>query len=394
MCDPKEATDMTRHGRQPTRALAVRSLALLSAALLVAGAASGAVRVKDIARVDGVRRNQLIGYGLVVGLNGTGDGSGTDFTAQTASNLLERFGISVAAKDLDLKNVAAVIVTAVLTPFSQAGQRMDVTVSSLGDAESLTGGTLLLTPLRAPNGNVYAVAQGSLIVGGYSASADGAGTQKNHPTVGRIPDGALLERDAPLPDFRGGTVDLLLTKPDFTTANRLSIAVTEALGEGVAEALGPARIRVTLPAEHASDPVAFVSILERVLVEPDAVATVVLDEKTGTVVLGENVRIRPVAISRGNLTVQVTPYLEVSQPGALTGGGAFGGESGARTVARDRSDVQVSEEAGQVVLLDPGESLASLVQALNSLGVSPRDLVAIFQTLKVAGALQAELEIL
>jgi flagellar P-ring protein precursor FlgI len=384
---PTEAKDMTRHGRPTPRTPACRSLALCAALLLAAGAASAAVRVKDIARIDGVRRNQLIGYGLMVGLNGTGDGSGAEFTAQTAANLLERFGISVAAKDMNLKNVAAVIVTAELAPFSRAGQRLDVTVSSLGDAKSLTGGNLLLTPLRAPNGAVFAVAQGSIIVGGYAASAKGSGTQKNHPTVGRIPDGALLERDAPLPDFQKGTLDLVLTKPDFTTATRLAAAVSESLGGGVARALDPGRIRIRVPEERAADPMAFLSALERVQVEPDAVAKVVLDEKTGTVVLGENVKIRPVAISRGNLTVQVTPYLEVSQPGPLSG-------EGARTVARDRAEVAVAEEGGQVVLLEPGESLASLVQALNVLGVSPRDLVAIFQTLKVAGALQAELEVL
>ncbi|HSH70919.1 MAG TPA: flagellar basal body P-ring protein FlgI [Deferrisomatales bacterium] len=379
---------MTRHGRQTPLKPVLRSLTLVTAALLLAvAAAPAAVRVKDIARIDGVRRNQLIGYGLMVGLNGTGDGSGAEFTAQAAANLLERFGISVAAKDMSLKNVAAVIVTAELAPFSRAGQRMDVTVSSLGDAKSLTGGNLLLTPLRAPNGAVFAVAQGSVIVGGYAASAKGGGVQKNHPTVGRIPDGALLERDAPLPDFHNGTVDLVLTKPDFTTASRVSEALTVALGAGVAQALDPARIRIRIPEERATDPMAFLSTLEQVQVEPDALAKVVLDEKTGTVVMGENVKIRPVAISRGNLTVQVTPYLEVSQPEAFTG-------DGARTVARNRADVQVSEEAGQVVLLEPGESLASLVQALNVLGVSPRDLVAIFQTLKVAGALQAELEVL
>ncbi len=373
---------MTRYGRP-----ILRSLGLLAAVLLVAGAAAAAVRVKDIAHIDGVRRNQLIGYGLMVGLNGTGDGSGAEFTTQTAANLLERFGISVDAKNMNLKNVAAVIVTAELTPFSRSGQRMDVTVSSLGDAKSLTGGNLLLTPLRAPNGDVFAVAQGSVIVGGYAASAEGGGVQKNHPTVGRIPDGALQERDAPLPDFHNGNVDLVLTKPDFTTANRVSQALNAALGAGVAQALDPARIRIRIPEERSTDPMAFLSSLEQVQVEPDTVAKVVLDEKTGTVVMGENVKIRPVAISRGNLTVQVTPYLEVSQPGAFTG-------DGASTVARDRADVQVSEEPGQVVLLEPGESLASLVQALNALGVSPRDLVAIFQTLKVAGALQAELEVL
>lgn len=369
---------------------------LLAAATGVAATAQAAVRVKDIARIDGVRRNQLIGYGLVVGLNGTGDGTGSEFTSQTAANLLERFGVSVNAKDMDLENVAAVIVTADLAPFSRAGQRMDVTVSSLGDAESLTGGTLLLTPLRAPNGDVYAVAQGTLIVGGYAASAEGSGVQKNHPTVGRIPSGALLERDAPLPDFRNGngTLDLVLTRPDFTTANRLSRALADTFGPGVAQALDPGRIRIRVPEDRTADPVDFIAELEVVRVEPDVVAKVVLDEKTGTVVLGEDVKVRPVAISRGNLTVQVTPYLEVSQPGPFTGGGLLGGGSNARTVARDRADVQVAEEEGQVVLLEPGESLASLVDALNALGVSPRDLVDIFQTLKVAGALQAELEIL
>lgn len=385
---------MTEHGNGESGAW--RVVGLLAGLLLVATVCSAAVRVKDIARIDGVRRNQLIGYGLVVGLNDTGDGIRAEFTTQTTSNLLENFGISVDPKNMKLANVAAVIVTAALMPFSRAGQRMDVTVSSIGDAESLAGGTLLLTPLRAPNGLVFAVAQGSVIVGGYSASAQGSGVQKNHPTVGRVPSGALLERDAPLPDFRAGngTLDLVLTKPDFTTANRLSLALADTFGDGVAQALDPGRIRIRIPEDRISDPVAFIAALEVVRVEPDVVAKVVLDEKTGTVVLGEDVKIRPVAISRGNLTVQVTPYLEVSQPGPFTGGGILGGSSGARTVARDRADVQVAEEEAQVVLLQPGESLASLVDALNALGVSPRDLVDIFHALKVAGALQAELEIL
>ncbi|RMG84455.1 MAG: flagellar basal body P-ring protein FlgI [Candidatus Dadabacteria bacterium] len=354
-------------------------------ALLVALPAAAAVRVKDIARVDGVRRNQLIGYGLVVGLNGTGDKSGVAFTTQSTANLLERLGVAVTPDDIKLKNVAAVIVTAELPPFARAGQRIDVTVSSVGDASSLQGGTLLLTPLRAPNGDVYAVAQGPLSIGGFGAGAAGGGVQQNHPTVGRIPGGALLERDAPLPDLGRGYVDLVLREPDFTTAARLAGAVGTAFGPGTAQALDAGRVRVVVPEGEAADPVGFLARLEAVTVEPDAVARVVVDERTGTVVLGQDVRVRPVALSHGNLTVQITPYLETSQPEALSAG---------QTVARERAQVTVTEEEAKVLLLEPGETLASLVQALNALGVSPRDLVAIFQALKAAGALQAELEIL
>jgi len=350
---------------------------------------AAAVRVKDVAKVDGVRRNQLLGYGLVVGLNGTGDKSGTEFTTQTTANLLERLGVAVSARDIKVKNVAAVIVTADLMPFVRAGQRVDVTVSSLGDAKSLQGGTLLLTPLRAPNGDVYAVSQGAVVLGGFGAEASGGGVQKNHPTVGRIPGGALLERDAPLPVLAEGHVDLLLDRPDFTTAARLARAVEEAFGQGQGRALDAARVRVNVPEARTGDPVGFLADLERLTLETDAVARVVVDERTGTVVLGEDVTLRPVAISHGSLTVRVTPYLEVSQPEAN-----LGVEAAGRTVARDRAEVQVEEAGGQVFLLDPGQSLASLVRALNSLGVSPRDLVSIFQTLKASGALEADLEVL
>ncbi len=358
-------------------------------ALPLARPAVAAVRVKDVAKVDGVRRNQLLGYGLVVGLNGTGDKSGTEFTTQTTANLLERLGVAVSAQDIKVKNVAAVIVTAELLPFVRAGQRMDVTVSSLGDAKSLQGGTLLLTPLRAPNGDVYAVAQGSVVLGGFAAEASGGGVQKNHPTVGRIPGGALLERDAPLPELAQGHVDLLLERPDFTTAARLTRAVDGAFGQGQARALDAARVRVLVPEASADDPVGFLAELERLTLETDAVARVVVDERTGTVVLGQDVTLKPVAISHGSLTVRVTPYLEVSQPEPN-----FGVQAAGRTVARDRADVQAEEAAGQVTILDGGQSLASLVRALNSLGVSPRDLITIFQTLKASGALEADLEVL
>ncbi len=361
-----------------------RTVAVL-AVFLLSVPALGAVRIKDIARVDGVRNNQLIGYGLVVGLNGTGDKSGVEFTVQSTANLLERLGVSVSPRDIKLKNVAAVIVTATLPPFARAGQRVDVTVSSIGDAKSLQGGTLLLTPLRAPNGEVYAVAQGAVLIGGFGAQAAGGGVQQNHPTVGRIPGGALLERDAPLPDLREGYVDLVLNRPDFTTAARLAQAVKGAFGPEAARALDAGRVRVWVPQDHAGDPVGFLAALEAVPVEPDAVARVVVDERTGTVVMGQEVRIRPVAISHGNLTVQVRPYLEVSQPAPLSAG---------QTVAREGAEVTVTEEEARVLMLEPGESLASLVRALNALGVSPRDLVAIFQALKAAGALQAELDVL
>jgi flagellar P-ring protein precursor FlgI len=368
---------------------AIRLASFLALLLVAASAAEAAVRVKDLARVDGVRRNQLLGYGLVVGLDGTGDKSGTEFTTQTTANLLEQLGVAVSPQTIKVKNVAAVIVTSDLLPFSRAGQRIDVTVSSLGDAKSLQGGTLLLTPLRAPNGDVYAVAQGAVVLGGFSAQASGGGTQKNHPTVGRIPSGAVLERDAPLPDLGEGFVDLLLDRPDFTTASRLARVATEAFGEGSAQAVDAGRVRVLLPADRAADPVPFLADLERLKVETDAPARVVIDERTGTIVLGEDVTLRPVAVSQGGLTVRVTPYLEVSQPGPN-----FGAGGGGRTVAKDRAEVNATEGTGQLFLLDKGQSLASLVQALNTLGVTARDLVAIFQALKASGALEAELEIL
>ncbi|MBE0617099.1 MAG: flagellar basal body P-ring protein FlgI [Proteobacteria bacterium] len=357
--------------------------------LCAAPALSHAARVKDMARVDGVRKNQLLGYGLVVGLNGTGDKQGTEFTTQTTANLLERLGVVVSPRDIKLKNVAAVMVTADLPPFSRAGQRLDVTISSLGDATSLFGGTLLLTPLRASNGDVYAVAQGALVVGGYAAESKGSDVQKNHPTVGRIASGAILERDAPAPDLTVGHVDLVLEHPDFTTSARLARAVGRSLGEGIAHSLDAGRVRVTVPQGRVADPVGFLAELESLTVETDGVARVVVDEKVGTVVLGQEVTLKPVAISHGNLTVKVTPYLEVSQPEPN-----FGVGGGGRTVARDRADVATQEGEGKVALLEQGQDLASLVRALNSLGVSPRDLVSIFQTLKAAGALEAELEVL
>ncbi|MBI5017393.1 MAG: flagellar basal body P-ring protein FlgI [Deltaproteobacteria bacterium] len=369
------------------RRVGVGALALLSLIVAGVGFAAASVRVKDVARVDGVRKNQLIGYGIVVGLNGTGDSTTSmQVTPQTMASLLERLGVSVPRAGLKAKNVAAVIVTAELPAFSRAGQRVDVTISSLGDAKSLQGGTLLLTPLRAPNGDVYAAAQGPLSVGGFAAGAAGASVQKNHPTAGRVPEGALLERDAPLPVLNRDHLDLVLERADFTTSARMAAAINEALGDGVAQALDAGRVRVGLSPKETENPVEFLASLEAVTLEPDHAARVVVDEKNGTVVLGRNVKVRPVAISHGSLTVQITPRLEVSQPPPLSAKGT--------TVARDQAAVTVSEPPGHVVLFDQGDSLESLVKALNALGVSSRDLVMIFQSLKAAGALEAEIEIL
>lgn len=364
----------------------LRSLIFLISATLVAGLAPAAPRLKDITHIDGVRRNQLIGYGLVVGLSGTGDKAGSEFTNRATSNLLERLGMNVSPDDIKLKNVAAVILTADLPPFARAGQRIDVTVSSLGDSPSLQGGTLLLTPLRAANGEVYAVAQGSVIIGGMVAVGAGGGVQVNHATVGRIPSGALLERDSPTAAMPEEYVDLVIEKPDFTTAARVAAALDERFGEGASAALDAGRVRVRIPEEYLNNRVPFMAEMEVVTVKPDATAKVVLDEKTGTIVVGQNVAIRPVAIGHGSLTIQIKPYLEVSQAQPLAPGG--------ETVARDRTEISVSEGSGKLAVMGGETDLASLVRALNALGVGPRDLVTIFQTLKAAGALEAELEIL
>ena len=368
----------------------IRVGALLGAVALSLGAAAGAssaMRVKDIARVDGVRKNQLLGYGLVVGLNGTGDSTtSVDVTPQTMASLLQRLGVSVPPRGFKLKNAAAVMVTADLPAFGRSGQRVDALVSSLGDAKSLQGGTLLLTALRAPNGDVYAAAQGPLSVGGFAAKAGGASTTKNHPTAGRIPAGAILERDSPLPTLGEGYVDLVLEKADFTTASRTAAAINGAFGAEVAHAVDAGRVRVALGEDQRADPVTFLASLEAVPVEPDTVARVVVDERNGTVVLGQDVKLRPVALSHGNLTVQVTRRLETSQPSEFSERG--------RTVARNQADIGAEEEESKLVLLDQGDSLDNLVKALNALGASPRDLVTIFQALKASGALEAEIEIL
>jgi flagellar P-ring protein FlgI len=345
-----------------------------------------AARVKDLTSIAGVRNNQLIGYGLVVGLNGTGDGNNTGFSGQTVSTLLRSMGLTIDAAKIRARNAAVVMVTATLPPFARAGGHVDVLVSSMGDAKSLQGGTLLLTPLRAPNGQIYAVAQGAVSTGGFAARGkSGSSVQQNHPTVGQITNGALIEGEVGL-QFNGREhIRMLLNNPDFTTSARLADTINTHLGANVARAVDSGTIEVQVLAPYRANVAAFVATLENMEVTPDQVAKVVLDERTGTVVIGENVRIATVAIAHGNLSIEIREEPQVSQPAPLSQG---------KTVVTPKSEVKVEEDKSQVILLSQAVTIRDLVRALNSIGVSPRDLVAIFQAIKAAGALQAKLEIM
>jgi flagellar P-ring protein precursor FlgI len=368
----------------------LRVLAIAAALIMAAGheTACAEARVKDVARVLGIRDNSLYGYGLVIGLNGTGDKSQANpFTPQAIASMLLRLGISVPVERLDGKNVAAVIVTAKLPPFAKAGSTVDVTVSSLGDSTTLQGGTLLLTPLQGPDGRVYALAQGPLSVGAASASgASGDTVQKNHPTVGRIPNGAVVEREVPNV-LDPTSVTLMLQRPDATTAVRLAAAVN-AVGEGdVARAVDPSTVTVAVPASYQARLMEFIARIETVPVSVDAPARVVINERTGTIIMGSQLRISTVAIAHGNLTIQVKERPEVSQPGPFA-------PQGAQTVVTPRSSVSVREEKARLMVVGEGPSIGDIVQGLNALGVTPRDLISILQAIRAAGALLAELEIM
>ena len=359
-------------------------LTLLS--LLDHPSAEGA-RIKDIASFKGVRSNQLVGYGLVVGLNGTGDGSGTKFTTQSLVNMMERLGIHALSDQVKVANVAAVMVTTDLPPFARSGNKIDVLISSIGDAKSLQGGPLLMTPLKGADNNVYAVAQGPLLVGGFaSAGAAGGGVQKNHPTVARIPDGAIIEREIPF-DFNNlDDLTITLNQPDFTTALRLSEAVNRKLGTAIASPLDAGTVKVDVPQSYRDKLVGLVSSLEQIDINPDMEAKIVLSERTGTVIMGENVRIASVAIAHGYLSVQIKENSDVSQPNPFSQG---------QTVVTPKTDINIKEEDNKLLLIEPnGTSLGSVVKALNAIGVSPRDLITVFQAIKASGALQAELEII
>lgn len=357
----------------------------LALAVLLPAAQAEAVRIKDLASVHGVRSNQLIGYGLVVGLNGTGDKSGAAFTIQGMANMLNRMGVKITPDQIKLRNVAAVMVTAELPPFARQGSRIDVTLSSLGDCTSLLGGTLLLTPLNGLDGEVYVISQGPISIGGFAASGQGSSVVKNHPTVGKIPGGGIVERELEF-DFADLTsMTINLRNPDFTTADRMAGAINRNMPQLKARAIDPATIAVDLPYGHGADMVNLMARLESIEITPDQSAKVVVEERTGTVVIGENVRIRTVAIASGALTITVVEDPQVSQPAPFSGG---------ETVVTPNTTVNAFEARRALAVMQQGNTIADVVRALNSLGATPRDLIVILQALKSAGALNAELEII
>jgi flagellar P-ring protein FlgI len=344
-------------------------------------------RIKDIVQFEGVRDNILVGYGLVVGLNGTGDSLGSAvFTRESLIGMLERLGVNARDNALQTDNVAAVMVTATLPPFSKQGSRIDVSVSALGDADNLLGGTLLVTPLVGADGEVYAVGQGTLAVGGFAAQGDGESVIKGVPTSGRIANGAIVEREIPFKLAGMKTVHLALRNPDFTTSRRIARAINAFVGVTAAKATDPATVQVTVPKNYKGQVVELLTDIEQLRVEPDQIAKVVVDEQSGTIVMGENVRINTVAIAQGSLTIRVTETPQVSQPQPFSNTGTT------ETVAR--TNIEVTEGDQKLTVLKTGVSLQDLVNGLNALGIGPRDMITIIQAIKAAGALNADIEVL
>lgn len=364
----------------------MKNLTIILILCLIFPVAAHATRIKDIASFDGVRENQLVGYGLVVGLNGSGDADQTKFQTQSLVNMLERMGITINRADVKVKNVAAVMVTATLPPFSKQGSKIDALVSSLGDAKSIAGGTLVMTPLKGADGQVYAVAQGGVITNAFSYGGQASSAQKNHPTAGRIPDGALVERELPNVLAERTQLKLNLQKPDFTTAARIVATINEKFKSQVAASVDPGSLVIGIPAGYQGRTVEFVAELERLEVRPDSIARVVMNERTGTIVMGENVRIASVAVSHGNLTLLIRETPQVSQPAPLSPGG--------ETRVVPRTELKVKEETGGLALVREGATIGDVIKALNAMGVTPRDLIGIMQSIKAAGALQAELVII
>jgi len=345
-----------------------------------------AARIKDIAYFKGGRSNQLIGYGLVVGLDGSGDKDKTQFTVSTLANLLDNMHIKVDPRAIKVKNVAAVMVTANLSPFMKNGSRIDCQVSSTGDAKSLQGGTLLMTPLQGADGQIYAVAQGPIAVGGFKAGgASGSKVEKNHPTVGLITEGALVEREIPSHLADASQMQISLRTPDFTTALKMAQAINSSGGGISAHAMDAGTVKLEVPPNYENRTIELISHIENLQVQPETIARVVVSERTGTVVMGANVHISPVAIAHGNLTVQVTETPTASQPLPFSRG---------RTVVLPDTQIQVQEQKASLHLVGGNTTIAQLVKGLNSIGVTPRDLITILQTIKAAGAMQAELEII
>ncbi|OAF18279.1 flagellar basal body P-ring protein FlgI [Bradyrhizobium neotropicale] len=360
--------------------------AALSALALSVNSAAATSRIKDLANIEGVRQNQLIGYGLVVGLNGTGDTlNNIPFTKQSLQAMLERMGVNIRGATIRTGNVAAVMVTGNLPAFATQGTRMDVTVSALGDAKNLQGGTLLVTPLLGADGNVYAVAQGSLAISGFQAEGEAAKIVRGVPTVGRIANGAIIEREIEFALNRLPNVRLALRNADFTTAKRIAAAINDYLGVKTAEPLDPSTVQLAIPPEFKGNVVAFLTEIEQLQVDPDLAAKIIIDERSGIIVMGRDVRVATVAVAQGNLTVTISESPQVSQPNPLSRG---------RTVVTPRTSVGVTEDGKKFAVVKDGVSLQQLVDGLNGLGIGPRDLISILQAIKAAGAIEADIEVM
>lgn len=364
------------------------SLAILALCMsLILGSASAVSRIKDIADFEGVRENQMIGYGLVVGLNGTGDAlNNSPFTRQSLQSMLERMGVNTVADELRTANVAAVMVTANLPAFATPGTRIDVTVSALGDSNSLQGGTLLVTPMMGADGQTYAIAQGSLAVGGFSTQGDAAILTRGVPTSARISNGALVEREVGFKLATLETLRIALRNPDFTTARRMALAINDLMGQPVAEPTDPGTVQIYLPKKFDGNIVDLLTDIEQLLIEPDLPAKVVIDEDTGVIVMGRDVQVSTVAVAQGNLTVMVSEFADVSQPSPFS--------NGETTVIPNTEITATEDREAQLAVINSGVSLQELVDGLNMLGIGPRDMISILQAIKAAGALQAEIEVM
>ncbi len=372
--------------RMIRRVMVAMVLPALASGVAAPAFADADTRLKDVVSMQGAASTPLLGYGLVIGLNKTGDRRQTIFSAQTLANMLERFGVAVPAAEIKIENVAAVLVTAELPAYARPGVRIDVTASSIGDARSLQGGTLLATPLRGGNGEVYAVAQGSLTLGGFGGGTGGNSVQVNHLTVGRVPAGALVQVGAGAQISAADTVMLALREPDFVTASRVAQAINQELGADSARAVDPGNIAVRVPGTYRSTIPDLMARLDVLPIETDVEARVVINERTGTVVVGGHVRIGPAAVAHGNLSVRISTKLEVSQPAPLSRTGET------KVVPNEQVDVQ--EGTAQLVALEEGTTLDAVVRALNALGATPRDIIAIMQALSAAGALKAKIVIM
>ncbi len=367
------------------------TLAIGLAALLLiitAKPANAMSRIKDIADFEGVRDNMLVGYGLVVGLNGTGDSlSSSVFTKESLIGMLERLGVNARDDALKTKNVAAVMVTATLPPFSRQGSRIDISVATIGDSKSLLGGTLMVTPLLGADGEVYAVAQGPIATGGFTAEGKGATVTRGVPTNGRIANGAIIERELPfqLQDLKA--MKIALRNPDFTTSRRIADAINSFVGDGTARSADPGTVQVAIPEKYKSDAVAFITDIEQLRIAPDQQARVVIDEQSGIIVMGENVRINTVAIAQGNLTIKITETPQVSQPNAFAQNGQT------QTVERTKVEIDTDSDK-RLAIFRGGISIQDLVTGLNALGIGPRDMISILQAIKTAGAMQADIQVM